>query len=254
MKNRNLNIEMMRGIAIIMMLFYHYNQIIPNLLKNINIIIFNEGLGAGALTMFYAISGYGVYYLLDTTDISYKDFLKRRAYGIMPHYFFVYGFVLFVTNASILGKEYWKDILREIFFIQNYYPEGNGINGVTWTIALIMQFYLVAFFLYKAIKKHPNIITVSVILLSLLFTRLSCHIITEKEMSDIWLVAASMRWLPSTLSIFVCGMYAAACPKIVQRHDILKRILAVAMYMLMLSGFVKLVFCVGGGMEMDSNI
>lgn len=247
MKKRNLNIEMMRGIAIIMMLFYHYNQIIPNFIANINMSIFNEGLGAGALTFFYAISGYGTYIFLDSNDISYKNFLKRRAYMIMPHYFFVYGIVVFTSKAWILGKDYWFNILSEVLFIQNFSPERAGINGVTWTLALIMQFYLVAFWLYKLIKKYPNMVTATIILFSLLFTRISCQIITDKGMSDIWLVAASMRWLPSTLSIFVCGMYAAAFPNLVEGYDKTKKVIIVIMYLLMLFGFVKLVFAVGGG-------
>ena len=245
---RNKNIEMLRGMAILMMLFYHYIQSIPGLLSpSLDATVFNEAIGAISLALFYTISGYGTYLLFERKEnFRYMDFVKRRCYGIIPHYYLVLFVTILFIKPYIIGKYSIKDICMEFLFIHNYNPEGATINGVTWTIALMMQFYLVAPLMYRFIKKYPYVATIIFVLISLVIARFSCAWITRNEMSGIWLVAASMRWLPTNLGVFALGMFAARCKKRINCPNEMKFIVLITLLLFMVVGFYKLIYLVGG--------
>lgn len=249
MKNeRNLNIEMLRGLAILMMLFYHYIQSIPGLLPaNLNATILNEAIGAVSLALFYTISGYGTYLLFESiSDLKYIEFIKRRSMGIMPHYFMTWFITFLFIKPHAIGGYTLKDICAELLFVHNYNPEGATINGVTWTIALMMQFYLVAPFVYRVVKKWPYLSTIMFVLGSLFLARFLCGYVVKEELGGIWLVAVSMRWLPTNLGIFVLGMFAAKFKRKIGCSNKIKMISLFILLFFMIIGFYKLIYLVGG--------
>jgi peptidoglycan/LPS O-acetylase OafA/YrhL len=239
---------MVRGFAMILMLFYHYSQVIPGILPDdIRVTIFNEAIGAISLALFYTISGYGTYLLFDSNEqLKYKDFLKRRCLGIMPQYYFVWFTTFLLIKASAIGSYSLLDIGKELVFVQNYFPESVTMNGVAWTIALMMQFYLVAPLLYKVIKKRPYISVTVLLIAQVIIARTLCFYVTKMELSGVWLVAVSMRWLPSNIGVFAVGMFAAGQKKKLNCSNTVKFLIFVCCLCLMVAGFYKLVFYVGG--------
>jgi peptidoglycan/LPS O-acetylase OafA/YrhL len=93
--------------------------------------------------IFFVISGFLVSGLLFKEhqkygSVSIKNFLIRRGFKIYPSLYFL---VLVTVLVRFLGNERidLPDVLRELFFLQNY---GGGLWGHTWSLAVEEHFYL----------------------------------------------------------------------------------------------------------------
>lgn len=89
-------------------------------------------------------------------------FYLRRAARILPSYYFSIIVALFLFALPL--QEYhnnsfmWKDILTHITFTHNLLLDtltGTKLNGVLWTVALEVQFYLLFPLLAKCFQKKP---------------------------------------------------------------------------------------------------
>ena len=141
---RNRNIEVLRAFAIIYMLLYHYASSITGLVKSYKGSLFIESLGQFALIGFFVLSGFGLYLSFERLETSGKPiqflpFIKRRLRSLLPQYYLCIGIVLLLTTGiGYLSISHVFHIIQSLFLVQNFAP-GNGINGVTWTIAVLLD-------------------------------------------------------------------------------------------------------------------
>lgn len=252
---RNKNVESLRGIAILLLLFYHFTVSL-SIFQSMKWIMLDEAFCQFAMIIFFIISGYGTFLHYKHREeknekIGIFDYVKRRFIKIAPSYYFCLIFVLlFTTSGVFLAKDGLKSVLIYGFLIQNLFPARSGdINGVTWTIALFMQFYLISFPLYKAVKRWGWKSYVICLITSLILNKLICGYITAKGYPELYYVIASIRQIFTTIDIFALGML---CAKLSERHmfeSINKRmaiLLATGIFMAALWVFVEASFVVGG--------
>ncbi|MFL5804308.1 MAG: acyltransferase family protein [Roseiflexaceae bacterium] len=168
-----------RGIAILLVLIWHYGvrQIKVESHPLISYAINALGLTWSGVDLFFVLSGFligGV--LLDNKYASnyFKVFYIRRICRIFPLYFLWLSiFVWIVYQAPDLAKEYpfrWlfgdpMPLLSYATYTQNIVMAQKGFFGsnwlgITWSLALEEQFYLIAPFIiyFIPLKKLPYVL------------------------------------------------------------------------------------------------
>lgn len=252
---RNKNIESLRGIAILLLLFYHFTVSLT-VFKSIQMIMVNEAFCQFAMITFFMISGYGTFLHYQRREnrgdkIRGLDYIKQRFHKIAPAYYVCLIFVLlFTTAGAYISRDGFKSIIVYAFLVQNLVPSMSGdINGVTWTIALFMQFYLISYPVYKTVKKwgwksYPLFLVVS-----LCINKVLCGIVTTNGAPEVYYVIASIRQIFTTIDIFAFGMI---CGSLMDKHlfeSVRKEVALISAAMIFLVSvglFVKASFIVGG--------
>lgn len=214
--NRNRNIDVLRGITILLIVVYHCIAItgaeerITSFLHIKNFIMYGGEIG---VTLFFIMSGLGIAYSIYTREQSgspytWLQFIKKRAVRIAPQYYFCIFFLLLLTTAAgYLSTSGVKDILSHIFFVHNFSIQTNGsINGVLWTMGVIVQFYLVAYPLYFAVKKKPILTGVFSIVFTVVCKFAVFSLIDQRQITDSWYYFIYGRQLLTSLDNFVLGM------------------------------------------------
>lgn len=205
---RNKNVEMFRAILILYMLVYHYMVSIPQVTLPY---LFKESFGQFALIGFFVLSGYGTYCYFSSKgeSIHFITYIKRRLFAILPQYYLSIFFLLMLTSRITLlsGKGLVK-ILENAFLIQNF-DNASGINGVTWTIAVLFQLYLIALPLYKLLRKYGVFAWLAVGICSLALKRCIFYYIGTHEIDSLYYVVTSIRIPFTTVDLFLTGMFAA---------------------------------------------
>lgn len=146
---------------------------------------------------------------------SLGEYYRKRAARILPSYLFCIFAVLFFF--ALPGGEYssaehmWCDLLSHLTFTHNLFPmayQSTRLNGVLWTLAVEVQFYLVAPFVSRAFRKKP-LITYGVMVLAAFAYRFF-YVLPMDSYS------LHLNRLPAMLDAYANGMlgalmYAAAC-------------------------------------------
>ena len=131
MKSRDQQLDMLRGIAILLVLGRH-----------VHYLQFWHGIGWSGVDLFFVLSGFLISGLLfseykNTGRINVKRFWIRRAFKIYPPF---YGLILLtVVYFLIWYKTVPRALLGDIFFVQNYVP---GVWGHGWSLAVEEHFYI----------------------------------------------------------------------------------------------------------------
>lgn len=159
-----------RALAIVIIVWYHFWQqswITPTigpinidwLIRNgsilVDIMIF---LSAFCLFLPYARKMvYG-----EETD-TVKQFYQKRIARIFPSYYIcliiILAFFVLPNGEYSSAGSMLKDIFSHGLFIQNYFLDtlvGTKLNGVLWTVALEVQYYVIFPLLAKAFVKKPK--------------------------------------------------------------------------------------------------
>jgi peptidoglycan/LPS O-acetylase OafA/YrhL len=147
--NRNSSVDVFRGIAIISVVLFHFNNLVP--------------LGFLGVDLFFVISGLLVGGLLTTEfenkgKIKFFKFFLQRGLKIWPSYYF------FLLSGSILAFYFYnttnpdqiipfRDLKRYVFFYQNYTgkPFHWSFDHV-WSLCVEEHFYLLLPLLYLFIQ------------------------------------------------------------------------------------------------------
>ena len=107
-----------------------------------------------------------------------------------------------------MGKEHFADIVSHLLFVHNLIPRYFGeINGVLWTMGVIVQFYVISIILFKSMKKNAGLTTVCIIVFTVIVKAFVFKYITDTGLNIQLFVAG--RQLFTALDNFVLGMFAA---------------------------------------------
>ncbi len=157
------HLNALRAIAAFLVLGYHFIVISEahNSWLATHLPVFN--IGWIGVDLFLLISGFVIThsairanYLQDSLSQNY--YISRRIKRIVPLYLLTcILWIIFINNVALEGS--WRhvffQILTHLFFIHDYFPSTAGsINGVTWTIALEVQFYVLMYFVVRFLKPH----------------------------------------------------------------------------------------------------
>lgn len=183
-----------RAIAILIVLWFHFWQqswLMPQyptpFLKWIGIagIDFNVFRRCGYLfvDLLILLSGFVLYLpharsrFEGSKSISILSFYKKRAVRIIPSYT-VAVLVMFLVaffNGQYAGRTtfLWKDLITHLTFTHIFFPDTyqfSIINGVFWTAAVEVWFYLIFPFLAKGFRKSLPATYIGMVLAGLIFT------------------------------------------------------------------------------------
>ena len=186
MKDIRHDIDGLKGIAILAVVFYH----LFDLLKSAH---FTESTlfdgGFLGVDIFFVISGFlitsSVFYMLSNNDFSLLSFYKRRFLRIVPPLLFVCIFTLIVGYFLLFPMVYRElsiEVANALLFIGNFrFANSGGYFALdssdklllhTWYLAVTIQFYilfpLIVLLLKKvfSLKRLPLAVTVVFILLT----------------------------------------------------------------------------------------
>ena len=124
--------------------------------------------------IFFVISGLCIWFSIERSN-TYLQYLRKRFWRIYPE---LWVAVIVELIVIIILYKGWniKDMLLFAFsqstIFQFWTPDslkGYGVgtpNGALWTIGVMIQFYLVAYFFYKLMKNRKNIVWIIGFILS----------------------------------------------------------------------------------------
>lgn len=140
---RQRELDLLRGLAIILVLFRHYNIFTP---------LFN--IGWMGVDLFFVLSGYLVSGLLFKEYLKYGSikamrFLIRRGFKIYP-LFYLLMIITIILQILIKKPLTSYQLFSELLFVQNYF--GNFYYH-TWSLAVEEHFYvLLTILIFISIK------------------------------------------------------------------------------------------------------
>jgi peptidoglycan/LPS O-acetylase OafA/YrhL len=246
MSKRSNAIDMLRGIAVLLVIFHHLERAIIPQDDWFGWVGTLAGAGWIGVDLFFVLSGYLVSGLIfkeinEHTDFDARRFLIRRGLKIYPGFYLMLllsGPILFFANGSVPS---FGQFVSEAFYVQNYF---SNMWGHTWSLAIEEQFYLImaaGFWIWSRFTNIPlyrlpqTLLAFCVfILISRFYTYLSqpFDIKTHVMATHLRIDALGFGVL---IGYFHC-FYRAQLEQAVQNH---KRLLAVSSLILMSFSFFK---------------
>jgi exopolysaccharide production protein ExoZ len=198
--NRLESMEGMRGIAVILVFFVHYNSLILPWLSHDSmaylLLPILTNIGHSGVDLFFILSGYLIYASLSRqTEFSWSKYIEARGRRIYPTFLVVLGaYLLLIIVGAQAGRNYdlssislaLNALLMAPLF--NYQP----IVTVSWTLTYEVVFYLVA----------------PLVMVSCSMRRLSreMRLLVLSSLLVIGLIWFSSMPGPERVLFFVCGM------------------------------------------------
>lgn len=155
-RNRNRALDILRGVAIILVLFRHLPKYPDLEATPIGVVVAKiTQIGWSGVDLFFVLSGFLISNILykefqETGKLNVLRFWIRRAFKIWPSYFAAYGlkeFCQFVSNfshsRSAQLREMAGNILPNVFFVQNYCLDDSHQWTSSWSLAIEEHFYLI---------------------------------------------------------------------------------------------------------------
>lgn len=214
---RNLGVDITRAFAIMAVIVYHFYVLVDGN-RYLSHPLIHRLISIGGevgVTLFFIISGYGIYLSIDRRmqrgDFSTGTFLKKRFARVLPQYYLSLLIIIFIgTQGAVLSNSGIFDIVTHVLLIHNFFPSTCGsISTVLWTMGVIFQFYFVSILLYKWVKKKPVIALICSIVFTILCKIIIFHIVfphVEVEPSYYFTYG---RQLFTALDNFIVGMFLA---------------------------------------------
>jgi len=186
MEKRNFGLDIIRSIAIIMVVFGHYLTVPFNELK-ISIIdsnlkdytffyrLFMYILGIYGVELFFVLSGFLIGKILINlfAKKTYKThiitFYIRRWFRTLPLYYlflliYIFVFIIFPLKANVFYAILSK--FKFFFFLQNFDKTAGNFYSITWSLVIEEWFYLLCplvFAILHIIKTKPEKLYLSIL-------------------------------------------------------------------------------------------
>jgi peptidoglycan/LPS O-acetylase OafA/YrhL len=206
-------IDALRGIAILMVVIVHTSQQVKNLPSWVASL---SAQGMYGVQLFFLISGFSIFLSFDRRSGSEKkpllNFFIRRFFRIAPLFYcaiifnlIIYGFGprYWLGDASEVT---WANIIANFTFINGFNPYWiNSVVTVGWAVAIEMQFYLIAPYLYRKVKDLEQAIGLALIVIIfsqiLIFILKGNSLISSDRLWNDYLYLCLLNQLP----VFVLG-------------------------------------------------
>ena len=169
---RNKNIDIIRALAILLIVVYHIFAISKVPLIKGPLCSFIEYGGEYGVAVFFMLSGFAIYKSLSRRkdNFSYANFIKDRLKRLLPQYYISLIILLFFTGNGVFLFSNKLNIFSHFFLLHGFFPTIQGaISGVAWALTPIFCFYLISPLLYKAVEKKPKLSLIISIVFSCLF-------------------------------------------------------------------------------------
>jgi peptidoglycan/LPS O-acetylase OafA/YrhL len=239
----------LRGIAVLLVVLYHFwlhsgwwviglpGQPAD---ESLEFVQYNGLLG---VELFFFISAFCLFYphakaMFGLAPLStVRHYASRRAIKILPSYLLcllVCGTVL--SEFSPVGTEvgWFTDWGLHVTFLHNLLPETTGtFNGVLWSLAVEVQFYVVFPLLAKAARRSPWMTVAGMVGVA----------VGYRVWARTQLMPVFQHWdnmLPGFLDLFAMGMLAAYLLVLIRQRAAAAQRLAPAFTVLALAGFATL--------------
>lgn len=217
MMKRNRNIDIIRAVAVLMVVLYHIYAITGLSTNNIILKPFLIYGGIVGVSVFFTLSGFGIYNSLKNQEerkekFVYHKYLGKRFSRLAPQYYFSLIFLLlFTSNAIYLSMDHFLTIFSHIFFFHNlYYTMAGAISGVCWTLGVTFQFYLIAPYLYKLLEKKPKLTLISSFVISIALKYFIFHfILAPSGIDNVFLYSNYGNQVFTAIQLFIVGMFVA---------------------------------------------
>ncbi len=143
MNNRVREIDFLRGLAVLLVVFFHYPSI-----------SYLNKVGYMGVDLFFVLSGYLISGLLFKEYLKFGDvhsgrFLIRRGFKIYPLFYLFIGITI-ACRIHYHEGIHLRDLLGELTFTRNYI---GGFWAHTWTLCVEEHFYFSIAFVMLYIKK-----------------------------------------------------------------------------------------------------
>lgn len=142
-------IEILRGLAAVSVMLFHCIGLLPLNVDGTPLAPFRAGwIG---VDLFFCISGFvitGAVLKLRDHPQRRATFWRARLARIAPLYVVTSAVFLLAIGSDAVAERPWFQLLTHALFVHNLFPDAAfSINGVTWSLGVEMQFYLLAFVL-----------------------------------------------------------------------------------------------------------
>jgi exopolysaccharide production protein ExoZ len=211
MSGKLINLHYLRGIASLLVVFLHYNFILPDYAQK----YFSSG-GVGVDT-FFVISGFIITYATQKKE-SVSEFAIKRFFRIYPLFMVIW----LIASITVYSAVPWKDLIKSLMLFHNDYNFRNapayGFNlmGTPWTLTYEVYFYSIFCFAIAVSQRHRvaicSLLIVSMVaLLQIYFNHkfsLDSHVSANLYVSKWWMVP--IKILSTTILFeFIAGMLLA---------------------------------------------
>jgi len=169
-KKRYTELDALRGIAALIVVFFHYTFELEE-----SPFVFRFGITG--VDLFFIISGFVILFSLKNIT-NYKQFVANRLSRLYPTYWACVIFTFSMMVAYAIYRDYYAGISIKQFLINltmfQYYFKVHDLDGPYWSLIIEMVFYIImgTLFHFRQLK-HIDVIFLTLSILTALSTHLA---------------------------------------------------------------------------------
>jgi peptidoglycan/LPS O-acetylase OafA/YrhL len=159
------SIELLRGIASLMVCFFHLTSGDPEYLPASAPLKIMGGWGWTGVEIFFIISGFIIpysMYVKNYSIVNFPTFLKKRIIRIEPPYLISIVLILILNFVSTLSPYYhgapfrldWANLAGHLAYL-NVFTNKPWLNIIFWSLAIEFQYYILIALIFPVITS-PN--------------------------------------------------------------------------------------------------
>jgi peptidoglycan/LPS O-acetylase OafA/YrhL len=224
----------LRGLAIFVVLWYHYwmlAPVAPALIvggHRLSIAIVAQ-TGWVGVNLFFFISGFVIFYpyarsMVDGSPAqTLRAFFIKRLLKIVPSYYLSTIVLVAIGYTQLTAGSALRQLAVHAFFLHPFLPSTfYALNGVTWSLGVEVQFYVLFACLWGLIRRAPVAAFATLALGSVLYRSVVLAHANAAQASFL------LDELPAYLDIFAAGMACAfayrwidvRCPALARRRAV----------------------------------